>query len=81
MFDNDKPWFAAKRWGLGGGLPIAWQGWVMMTLHLAMVFVVAAVFQRHSLAQLIVTVAVGVAPFPLYAAKTKGGWRWRSGDD
>ena len=22
-------WFASKRYGLGAGLPMAWQGWVL----------------------------------------------------
>ncbi|MCJ2184080.1 hypothetical protein MTR62_15450 [Novosphingobium sp. 1949] len=28
-------WFARKRFGFGAGLPIAWQGWVVYALYLA----------------------------------------------
>lgn len=28
-------WFAARRFGYGAGLPIAWQGWVALGLFLA----------------------------------------------
>ncbi len=29
-----KPWFAAKRYGYGSGLPIAWQGWAVLTAYM-----------------------------------------------
>ena len=33
---NDaKPWFAAKRYGYGAGLPIAWQGWLVLSAYIA----------------------------------------------
>jgi hypothetical protein len=39
-------WFPAKRYGWGWGLPVTWQGWVVMLLWLAAVF--AGVFLlRH----------------------------------
>ena len=25
---NDEDWFAAKRYGIGAGLPLRWRGWV-----------------------------------------------------
>lgn len=30
MWDDDKAWFAPKRYGYGSGLPIAWQGWALL---------------------------------------------------
>ena len=27
---DDPEWFAAKRYGYGSGLPIAWQGWAVI---------------------------------------------------
>ena len=27
--DNPRYWFRAKRYGLGWGLPLTWQGWVV----------------------------------------------------
>lgn len=33
MTSNDrKIWFPAKRYGWGWGLPVAWQGWVVLLL-------------------------------------------------
>ncbi|MGY3265561.1 hypothetical protein [Lysobacter sp. HA35] len=41
---NEQPryWFPAKKFGVGFGLPVAWQGWVVIGLYvaaLAMVYV------------------------------------------
>lgn len=32
---NPSPWFAARRFGLGVGLPVAWQGWLLLGSYLA----------------------------------------------
>lgn len=32
-----KYWFPAKRYGWGWGLPSAWQGWVVLIIHLVLV--------------------------------------------
>lgn len=72
-----KPWFAAKRYGYGSSLPIAWQGWVAM-----LALIVGATVSAISLtgpARLVVPI-VGVLAFALLCAfKTEGGWRWRWG--
>jgi hypothetical protein len=33
---DDDYWFPAKRYGWGWGLPTKWQGWVVMTLYIAL---------------------------------------------
>ncbi len=79
MGEMDKPWFAAKRYGLGSGLPIAWQGWVVAGLFLVGLFA-AALFVSWPLN--IFLEAIGAIAFcVVLAAKTKGGWRWRWGAD
>jgi hypothetical protein len=78
---KDGAWFAAKRLGYGAGLPIAWQGWALLVAHL---LVGAAVYRALSAApnlQKIGVLLVIVLPLPLYAAKTRGGWKWRWGGD
>jgi hypothetical protein len=35
--NNSRYWFRAKRYGLGWGLPLAWQGWVFFFLWLLIV--------------------------------------------
>ncbi|RZA04589.1 MAG: hypothetical protein EOO68_08095 [Moraxellaceae bacterium] len=35
---QQKIWFPAKRIGLGWGLPVAWQGWVVLIIYLLALF-------------------------------------------
>ena len=37
LLRGDRPWFRPKRRGYGTGLPIAWQGWVMLLVHIALI--------------------------------------------
>jgi len=72
-----KPWFAAKRYGYGSSLPIAWQGWVAMLALI--VGATVSVIELTGPARLIVPVAGTLAFALLCAFKTEGGWRWRWG--
>ncbi len=38
------PWFPAKRYGWGWGLPARWQGWVVLAVYTAAVVLGAVVF-------------------------------------
>ena len=76
---QDGAWFVAKRYGYGAGLPIAWQGWVFSGLHGLTVIGGLALSGKHQLAAIAWAVIVALLPLPLYAAKTRGGWRWRWG--
>ena len=74
-----KPWFAAKRYGYGAGLPIAWQGWVVLAL-----FILGMASGRlvPGLPLRIAAMTALVAGLLVVCAlKTEGGWRWRWGDD
>lgn len=73
-----KPWFAAKRYGYGSSLPIAWQGWVAMLALIAGVTMSAVLLSGPS--RLVVPIAAVLAFALLCAFKTEGGWRWRWGD-
>jgi hypothetical protein len=76
---DDGAWFAPKRIGYGAGLPVAWQGWVLM-----LAFAVAvglAAWRMHGAAQILTILGLTALFLPVCAAKTRGGWRWRSGRD
>jgi hypothetical protein len=77
--DQDGAWFVAKRYGYGAGLPIAWQGWVFSGVQGAAVIGGLALLAKHQVAAIAWTVIVALLPLPLYAAKTRGGWKWRWG--
>lgn len=74
---DERPWFRPKSRGYGTGLPIAWQGWVMMLMHIALITGVTVLLRDRPTVMTIAVVLVGLAPLPLYRAKTEGGWRWR----
>ena len=78
---NDGPeWFAPKRYGMGSGLPIAWQGWLVLALYLA-VFGAAFLFLGENSAAFAAIVIIATAILLVVTARTtKGGWRWRWGD-
>lgn len=76
-------WFAAKKFGYGSGLPIAWQGWVLLIGYIAMMGGFAFMFERGDEVGSI-TSGIGMAAATglfLWIAKsrTAGGWRWRGG--
>ena len=78
-FLDGKPWFRPKSHGFGAGLPIAWQGWAFLAAHGALIAGVAMLLSRHPVALALSALLIGLAPLPLYARKTEGGWRWRWG--
>lgn len=72
-------WFAPKRYGLGSGLPIAWQGWLVLVIYLAIIAVSFIQFGEHDPATYAI-VAIATAVMLVIAARTtRGGWRWRWG--
>lgn len=74
---NDGMWFAPKRFGYGAGLPIAWQGWAMLASHVAIILLGAKLLDGSGAASLAWVAIAGMVPLPIYAAKTRGGWKWR----
>lgn len=76
LFDN-RAWFRPKSRGYGTGLPIAWQGWVMVALHIALITGIAVLLQGRPLLLTFAVIAAGLAPLPIYRARTEGGWKWR----
>ena len=77
LFLDNRPWFRPKSRGYGTGLPIAWQGWVLMAAHIALIAGVAALLQGRPIATTIAVLLAVLAPMPIYRARTEGGWRWR----
>jgi hypothetical protein len=78
---EDGEWFAPKRYGYGTGLPISWEGWAILSGYIALV-IIAAVLFRYQTFQLIATlVPLTIAFLVICARTTRGGWRWRWGED
>jgi hypothetical protein len=75
------PWFRAKRYGYGSGLPMAWQGWVLTVLHLALIAVMVYGLKDRLFVMVPLLIIATFAPLPIYKARTEGGWKWRNGGD
>ena len=73
------PWFRAKRYGYGAGLPFTWQGWALLAAHMALIIGLAFWLSDKALLMLPVIIIAAFAPLPIYAARTEGGWKWRNG--
>ena len=79
MSDNPE-WFSAKRFGYGAGLPIAWQGWAMLIVYLAIVAGVGFLFQHRPAVSFAIFVPLTITLIIVAARSTRGGWRWRWGN-
>lgn len=78
-FLDKGPWFRAKRFGYGAGLPFKWQGWVLLASHMALIIGLAVLLADRPLMGVPLTLVLALAPMPIYAARTEGGWKWRNG--
>ncbi|HYX45639.1 MAG TPA: hypothetical protein VE820_02285 [Sphingomicrobium sp.] len=80
MSDDDS-WFAPKRFGMGPGVPISWQGWALTLGFVAVTVGICLGLRNHPL-QLVAVLAPVTSVFVVIAArKTRGGWHWRWGGD
>jgi len=78
-------WFAPKSYGYGAGLPIAWQGWVLLAAFILLFTGLALLASTGAFAEAAVAIVLmtfGTIVFATIANKrTRGGWRWRWGSD
>ena len=89
MDDDGDIWFAAKRYGLGSGIPVRWQGWALVAAHVALAVgsglllarLAPHLFTRHGALLMLIEAFILLLPMPLYAAHTRGGWKWRWGSE
>jgi hypothetical protein len=79
---SDGPeWFAPKRSGFGTGWPIAWQGWALTLAFVAIAVATSVKFSDNKLVLVAIMVPVTFTFIVILARTTKGGWRWRSGEE
>lgn len=77
---DDPGWFAPKRYGIGAGLPIRWQGWVLLVGYLVLLGAAGFLLRYSWIAYASVVTIVTVAFIVIASRTTKGGWRWRWGE-
>lgn len=74
---NDRNWFAPKRYGLGAGLPIVWQGWAVLVLFALVVGAALLLFGPDDPLALAIVIPAILALLIVTARTTRGGWLWR----
>ena len=78
---DDPEWFAPKRYGIGSGLPISWQGWLVTLVYAGAAVGAAALFRDRPLQMVATLIPLTVVFLVVASRTTRGGWRWRWGDD
>ena len=81
MNDDDRAWFSAKRFGIGAGVPLRWQGWLAVAIYCAVLIGALEFFRHDRLLKFAIIVPVTILFLIISARTTRGGWRWRWGDD
>ncbi|MFZ4605327.1 MAG: hypothetical protein ACOYM5_03635 [Caulobacter sp.] len=77
-----KPWFTAKRFGYGSGMPCSWEGWTVLIGYLAVVAASAVTATEANVKSHMAVIMIASAALVLICARTtRGGWRWRWGQD
>ncbi len=79
MKSDPKYWFPAKRYGWGWGLPITWQGWLVLAAYVALIWAGAILFPpRQELAAFLLYMSVLLICFigVCWAKGEPPRWRW-----
>lgn len=74
-------WFEPKRYGIGAGMPIAWQGWAVIAAFACLFVPALLLFGPNDPRGLALIVPAVLGLLVVTAMTTRGGWRWRWGDD
>jgi undecaprenyl pyrophosphate phosphatase UppP len=81
LFLQKGPWFRAKRFGYGAGLPFKWQGWVVLGLYVLAMMGLGLLADNDKAIPTIVTVALMLVVTGIFLVivrkRTEGGWKWR----
>ena len=75
------PWFRAKKFGYGAGLPFKWQGWVTLAVYLLAMTGLGLLADNDKAIPTFVTVALMLIITGIFTIivrnHTEGGWTWR----
>ena len=81
LFLEEGPWFRAKRFGYGAGLPFKWQGWVVLGFYVLAMTGLGLLADNDKAIPTFVTVALMLIVTSIFLVivrkRTEGGWKWR----
>ena len=72
-------WFEQKRFGIGAGMPISWQGWAVTAAYMVIILASLILFADRPAMLLGILIPTTAALLVIAAGTTRGGWRWRWG--
>lgn len=81
-----KIWFAAKAYGMGWGRPLCWQGWIVYSVYIILLFwgIAEILVARKANPGFLVLYFIGVSLAVSVVCWFKGerlAWRWGGTDD
>lgn len=79
--DDEEAWFAPRKLGIGAGRPIRWQGWALIGAYILALVGISLPGEKPDSLRITLILAITAIFLLVTARKTKGGWRWRNGDD
>ena len=72
-------WFPAKRYGWGWGIPVTWQGWVVLAVYVALIAVAARLYPPSLVPARFAACLVGLSCVVVAVCWATGEpprWRW-----
>ena len=81
MTDDDRTaWFAPRRYGYGA-TPVTWQGWAISVVFILFALGIMFQFRQRPLVEIAILTPATIILLVVTAKTTRGGWRWRWGED
>lgn len=78
--NDDQDWFAPKRFGIGG-IPISWQGWLLTFAFVAVMLALCLSLKDRPIQLIPALILPSMIFFVISCRKTRGGCRWRWGEE
>lgn len=82
MFEEGD-WFHPREYGYGAGLPMRWQGWVLLAAYILLMLGCGLLIEQGNMPSIIIALLMMTACTMMFLfivkKRTKGGWKWRNG--
>ena len=76
--NHHQAWFRVKKHGYGVGLPISWQGWLLLIGYICAIAIAAVL--HSEVASLVVLLVLTPIVLVVAYLRSDDDWRWRNGD-
>jgi hypothetical protein len=85
--NTKKPWFRQKRYGYGWGLPLTWQGWLLLVAYFVFIILIVVINADKNyspsdvLLRITLPVIIATLILLIITRITSGKPKWRWGDE